>query len=176
VQGALTTLFWGYASGVAPLVSYNFGRQDRERLNKLFRKSLGVMAVLSGIALVATFVFADPLVRIYVSPNDPFMGHLHAMAMRGLRIAALSFILMGFNTFATSWFTAFNDGLISGLMSVMRTMVFALILLVTLPRVWDLDGVWVALPLAEVLAVVLTVFFLWKMGDKYMYRSKQPLK
>jgi len=175
-QGVLSSLFFGYAAGVAPVVSYNFGRLDRERLNILFRKSLGIVGVLSLIALVGTLVFADPLVRIYVSPNDPFMGHLHAMAMRGLRIAAMSFIIMGFNTFATNWFTAFNDGLISGLMSVMRTMVFALILLVTLPRVWGLDGVWVALPLAEVLAITLTMFFLWKMGDKYMYRAKGKLR
>jgi len=174
-QGVLSSLFFGYAAGVAPVVSYNYGKQDRERLNLLFRKSLGIVVVLSVIALVGTWIFADPLVRIYVSPNDPFMGHLHAMAMRGLRIAALSFIVMGFNTFATSWFTAFNDGLVSGLMSVMRTMVFALILLVTLPRVWDLDGVWVALPLSEVLAIALTVFFLWKLGDKYMYRAKKRL-
>ena len=172
-QGVLSSLFFGYAAGVAPLVSYNYGKQDRERLNKLFRKSLGIVSALSLIALVGTFVFADPLVRIYVSPNDPFMGHLHAMAMRGLRIAALSFIVMGFNTFATNWFTAFNDGLVSGLLSVMRTMVFALILLVTLPRVWNLDGVWVALPLAEALAIALTVFFLWTLGDKYMYRLKK---
>jgi len=99
------------------------------------------------------------------------MGHLHGIAVRGLRIITFGFLFMGFNFFATAWFTAFNDGLVSGFMSLMRTMVFALTLLLTLPRIWNpaLDGAWLALPMAEVLAIAVTIFFLAKMGRKYHY-------
>jgi len=58
-------------------------------------------------------------------------------------------------------------------MALMRTMVFTLVLLVTLPRVWDLDGVWIALPMAEVFAIFVTIFFLIKMGKKYQYRERK---
>ena len=180
-QGIFSSLFFGYSAGIAPVVSYNFGKrkceeqeaglEHRDNLKKLYRKSLLIIAALSVIALIGTVTFADLLVRIYVSPNDPFMGHLHEMAVRGLRIASLGFVLMGFNMFATAWFTAFNDGLVSGFMSLMRTMVFLLATLVTLPRIWDLDGVWIALPASEVLAIAVTIFFLVKMGKKYYYRE-----
>jgi len=76
---------------------------------------------------------------------------------------------MGINIFATQWFTAFNDGLVSGFISLMQTAVFTVTLLLTLPRVMDLNGVWAALPLAEVLTVALSIFFLVKMGRKYHY-------
>ncbi|MCL2415276.1 MAG: hypothetical protein FWD01_00525, partial [Defluviitaleaceae bacterium] len=182
-QGIFTSLFFGYASGIAPVVSYNFGRtslysidteegqERRNNLKKLFKRSLAIVAVLSVIALLSTQALADLLVRIYVSPTDPFMGHLHGIAVRGLRIITFGFLFMGFNFFATAWFTAFNDGLVSGFMSLMRTMVFTLILLLTLPRIWEpaLYGAWFALPLAEVLAIFVTVFFLIKMGKKYHY-------
>jgi len=182
-QWLLASLFVGYSAGIAPVVSYNFGKRldsvgdsiaeqgSIRNLRLLYKKSLLIVGILSVIALIATLTFSDLLIRIYVSPTDPFMGHLHEMAVRGLRIAATGFVLMGFNMFATAWFTAFNDGLVSGSMSLMRTMVFTLVLLITLPRVWDLDGVWLALPLAEVLSIAVTVFFLVKMGKKYHYRK-----
>jgi len=185
-QGIFTSLFFGYATGIAPIVSFNFGRtvlygadteeglERRNNLKKLYRKSLIMVAVLSVIALVGTQALADLMVRIYVSPTDPFMGHLHGISVRGLRIITFGFIFMGFNFFATAWFTAFNDGLVSGFMSLMRTMVFTLALLLTLPRIWTpaLDGAWLALPMAEVLAIAVTVFFLLKMGKKYHYLGK----
>jgi len=235
-MGITSALFMGYATGVAPVVSFNFGKKkdleqsgerstaQRQNLRLLYKKSLVIVGALSVIALVTTFVFSNLLVRIYVSPNDvccmtdgvitepcdahqavieymiadpnvPFnegdpafmemmhyigfdmcTGDLHPMATRGLRIIALGFILMGFNVFATAWFTAFNDGLVSGFMSLMRTMVFTLILLVTLPRIINpaLDGAWLAMPIAEVLAIGITVFFLVKMGRKYHYRKSLP--
>ena len=186
-QWLLASLFVGYSAGIAPVVSYNYGKklhmiEDRlpensnnDNLRTLYKKSLLIVGILSVVALVGTLVFSDLLIRIYVSPNDPFMGHLHDMAVRGLRITAIGFVLMGFNMFATAWFTAFNDGLVSGFMSLMRTMVFTLILLITLPRVWDLDGVWLALPLAEALSIAVTVFFLTKMGRKYHYRKSEKM-
>ena len=184
-QGIFASLFFGYSAGVAPVVSYHYGKAiqgspeagkgQNDNLKKLYTKSLGIVGVLSAIALVCTILFSDLLVRIYVSPNDPFMGHLHEMAVRGLRIASMGFVLMGFNMFATAWFTAFNDGLVSGFMSLMRTMVFLLLLLVTLPRIWDLNGVWIALPMAEVLSIAVTIFFLLKMGKKYHYRGLEQV-
>ena len=179
VQGIFSSLYFGYAAGVAPVVSFNFGRateygmdtengrERRNNLKKLYKKSLVLVAVLSLIALVSTIIFADLLVRIYV----PAGTEMHTMTVRGLRIAATGYLFMGFNVFATAWFTALNDGLVSGFMSFMRTMVFTLLLLVTLPRAWDLNGAWIALPFAELLSITLTIFFLIKMGGKYYYRE-----
>ena len=170
-QGIFSSVFFGYAAGIVPVVSYNFGGKNKENLKILYRKSLLIIAVLSTAALIGTVISADLLALIYVSPNDPIVGHLHTMAVWGLRITAIRFILMGFNVFATAWFTAFNDGMISGIMSFMRTAVFSLTLFLTLPRIWGLNGVWIALPGAEVLSIFVTVFFLIKMGKKYFYRA-----
>ncbi|MCL2587943.1 MAG: MATE family efflux transporter [Oscillospiraceae bacterium] len=174
LQGVFSSLYIGYAAGVAPIVSYHYGQvidgvsESRRSLRKLYKKSIAIVGVLAMIAVVATILSADLLVRIYV----PAGTDLHTMTVRGLRIAAMGYLFMGFNMFATNWFTAFNDGLVSGFLSFARTLVLNLALLLTLPRIWDLTGVWVALPLMEVASIFLTVFFLLKMGKKYYYRER----
>lgn len=172
IQFIFVSLYLGYSAGVAPVVSYNYGKEKHDNLAKLYKKSLLIIAGLSVIALSIALVFAGPLVQVYVSAGT----EVHTMTVRGLRIVATGFIFMGFNVFATNWFTAFNDGLVSGIMSFMRTMVFTTVLIVTLPSVWDLTGVWIALPKAEALSMVLTVFFLVKMGKKYKYSQPKEVK
>ena len=180
------SLFFGYTAGVAPIVSYNYGKKNKygkdstigaERhanIRKLYKKSLIIVVSLSVLAIVFTNVFADLLLRVYeIYPANPESGFMHPMALRGIRIVSLSMVLMGLNVFATGWFTAFNDGLVSGTMSLLRSFVFMIVLLATLPHTMGLDGAWVALPLVEVLGVFVTVFFLWKMGRKYHYLSSR---
>ena len=167
IQVVFLYLYIGYATGIAPVVSYNYGKVEKERLSQLYKKSIVIMIGLSVIAFSVATIFAGLLVQIYVSADT----EIYTMTVRGLRIVAISFLLLGFNTFATNWFTAFNDGLVSGFLSFMQTLLFTAVLLLTLPRIWDLTGVWVALPLAEALTIILTIFFLIKMGKKYGYSS-----
>ncbi|MCL2176946.1 MAG: MATE family efflux transporter [Firmicutes bacterium] len=228
INGMFMSLYVGYSTGIAPVVSYNYGKKHKykrkivsgeiddleliaakreakgerhENLQKLFKKSLGIITVLAGIAVVGVLIFAPLLVQIYVDPGYLIAGlpggrhyigyyggyyfgyvdnvNLHSVAVRGLRIAAIGYLFMGFNVFGTQWFTAFNDGLVSGFMSFMQTFVFTLVLLLTLPRIWDITGAWIALPGAEILTVFVTVFFFIKMGKKYGYLGRvenQPQK
>ena len=179
-------LFMGYSAGVGPLISYNYGKQNHGRTRKLFSKSMVIVSILALFATALTIGFADWLIRIYVSPGEyitgyypgfgyfeEYIGFMHGMAMRGLRFAALGFLFMGINTFASAMFTALNNGVVSGFLSLMRTLVLALPLLILLPMAWDLNGVWLALPLAEVLSIVVTAFFLLKMGRRYGYRGER---
>ncbi|MCL2560220.1 MAG: MATE family efflux transporter, partial [Turicibacter sp.] len=127
IQFIFVSLFLGYSTGVAPIVSYNYGKERSDKLVKLYKKSLIIVAVLSLIAIVFAVALAGLLAQIYVPAGTP----VHVMTVRGVRLASIGFLLMGFNVFATNWFTAFNDGLVSGVMSFMRTMVFTVTLLVT---------------------------------------------
>ena len=178
-------LFMGYSAGVGPLISYNYGKQNHKRTRKLFVKSMMITLVLSLFATVLTVGFADLLIRIYVSPGEyiigyypgfgyfeEYIGFMHGMAVRGLRFAALGFLFMGINTYASAMFTALNNGVVSGFLSLMRTLILALPLLILLPMRWDLNGVWMALPLAEVFSIAVSAFFLVKMGKRYGYHRE----
>ena len=91
------------------------------------------------------------------------------MTKRGFCIYSLSFLLCGYSIFGSSLFTALNDGVVSALISFLRTLVFQMLAILVMPAVWGLDGIWYSVAAAEVAAVVLTFTFIWKFRKKYQY-------
>ena len=174
------SFYFGYVTGVAPLVAYNYGKQNFYRTKKLFRKSLIILSVLSVITVVMTLglatqvvnIFIDPYMSVYLGDGfyyDMSMQPLRDMSTRGLRIVSLAFVFMGFNVYASGMLTGFNDGLMSGLLMLFRTFVFTLVLILVLPIRMGIDGVWTALPLAEGLAFIVSVGLVIFLGKKYKY-------
>lgn len=158
-------IFVGFSVGSAPIVSYHLGADNTDELKNLRRKSVGFMLV-SGIVLTAAAVaLARPLARIFVS-YDPV---LLEMTVRGFILYSLSFLFMGFNIFGSNFFTALNNGLISAVISFMRTLVIQVVVILILPQFWKLDGVWLSIVAAEFGALLITAFFLVKMRGKYRY-------
>lgn len=159
------SVFLGYAIGSAPIVGYHFGADNPAELKNLFRKSLWIMAMLSVALTALALVLARPLSVIFVG-YDP---NLLSMTRRAFAIYAVSFLMTGVNIFGSSFFTALNDGLVSAVISFLRTMVFQVSAVFVLPVFWELDGVWFSIVVAECLALVVTVFCFARFKDKYRY-------
>lgn len=162
-------LFIGYAIGMAPLVSFHYGAKNSSELRNLYRKSLFLM-VVSGVLMV---VLSEALARSLVAIFTSYDADLMAMAERGFRFFALGFLFMGINIFGSAFFTALNNGLISALISFLRTLVFQTAAVFLLPLSFGLDGVWFAAPLAEGLACVLTLIFLFAQRKRYHYGGEK---
>jgi Na+-driven multidrug efflux pump len=165
LQGLITSLFIGYAFGVSPIVSYNYGKKKEERLQKTYKLSLNIIAGLSIVAVSVGIIFASQLTRIYVGAGT----EVYNLAVRGLRMVSWSFVLIAFNTFTSAFFVALNNGTVSGILSFCRSLVFLIGSLLILPQMFDMNGIWLAMPFAEMLAIVLTIYFLKKMNQKYHY-------
>ncbi len=158
-------IFIGYSIGVAPIVGYHFGAENHDELKSLLKRSLNIIAVLSALILLSTEIFAGALSQIFVG-NDPA---LTALTTRGFRIYGVSFALCGFNIFASGFFTALNDGLISALISFSRTLVFPFAFVLSLPIWWELDGVWASIIVAEFFALTVSGACLLSKRKKYRY-------
>ena len=159
------SVFIGFAIGSAPLIGYNYGADNRPELKNLFRKSLVILGVSSLAMVGSAILLARPLSIIFVS-YDPV---LLEMTIRGFIIYALSFLFSGFNIFGSSMFTAFNNGLISAVISFVRTLVCQTAAVLLLPLVMELDGIWVSISVAELAALLLTVFCFIKFKKRYHY-------
>jgi len=159
------SVFIGVAIGTAPLFGYNFGADNRPELKNLFRKSLVLLAIFSLAMTTASVLLARPLSAVFVG----YDAVLLEMTVRGLMIYSLSFLLSGFNMFGSSMFTAFNNGLVSAVISFVRTLVCQITAVMLLPMVWELDGVWVSIVVAELGALVLTIFCFVKFHKRYHY-------
>lgn len=165
VSFIFVALFLGYSMGSAPIVSFHYGAGNQEELRGLFRRSLTIILSMSVGLTVLAIVLAKPLAMIFVS-YDPA---LLSVTTRALTIYAVSYLLTGFNIYASSFFTALNDGLVSALISFARTLVFQVLAVLTLPLLWEADGIWAAVILAEGLAAILSLTCFLRFRKKYGY-------
>ncbi len=158
-------VFLGYAIGSAPLFGFNHGAKNRSELHNLFGKSMRLIALAGVILTAVSIAVAYPVSLLYVGYDKS----LFQMTVHGYIIYSFSFLPCGFNIFASSLFTALNNGLISAVISFSRTLVFQVLAIFLLPLLFGLDGVWFANVLAEFLALGVSIFFFVSRKRKYRY-------
>lgn len=159
------SLYTGYSYGVAPMISYYYGEKNYEKLKKLVAASLKVIAVISLVTVAASFAATRPLVSVFARPDDP----VYELAVTGNRICTLALLFIGFNIFASGMFTALSNGIVSAVLAFSRSFVFMLITMLVLPVLLGVDGIWLATPAAELMALALSVFMLLKYRKRYQY-------
>ena len=158
-------IFIGYSTGVAPVVGYHFGADNRDELRSLYRKSTVIILASSAAMLGLAEVLAWPLSAIFVG-YDPV---LFDMTVGAFGVYSFSFLFSGIAIFGSAFFTALNDGLTSALISFLRTLVFQVAAVLIFPLIWGLDGIWLSIVAAEVMAAVVTLAFLIGKRKKFHY-------
>ena len=155
----------GYSIGSAPIVSYHFGARNHDELKNMLKKSLTLMGV-TGVALTALALgLASPLAKLFVGYDE----RLYTLTLHAFSIFSFSFLLSGFNIFASSFFTALNNGLISAVISFARTLVFQAVCVLLLPALFGVNGIWFATIVAEGLACVLSLWLIYRKRNAYHY-------
>ena len=165
VNFIFAAIFVGYSIGTAPVIGYQYGAQNHAELKNLFRRSLVLMTLSgAGMALLAE-ALAQPLTQIFVG----YDAGLYAMTLRGFRLYSVSFLITGINIFGSSFFTALNNGVVSAAISFLRTLVFQVVVVLVLPAIFGLDGIWFAITAAELLALAVTILFFVLKRKEYHY-------
>lgn len=147
-QSILVSFYYGFMMGISPLISFNYGKQEHQRLKKINKISLIIIGCISLVTLLIAILFSKNLVNLFLDNNSSNQEVLD-MATYGFIISAISFLFMGFNIYASSFFTALNNGLVSALISFLRTFGFMVLFILILPLFLNLDGVRISIPLAE---------------------------
>ena len=160
-----SSLYTGYSYGVAPMLSYYYGEKNHEKLKKLVFTSLKVIGVISLVTVAASFAATKPLVSIFARPDNPVYG----LAVTGNRICTLALFFIGFNIFASGMFTALSNGIVSAILAFSRSFVFMLITMLILPTILGVNGIWLATPAAELMALALSAFMFVRYRKRYQY-------
>lgn len=158
-------VFIGYSVGVAPVIGYHYGAGNRGELKGLLRKSLILVGTFSVGMVVLGEVLARPLSMIFVGYDQGLLE----LTLRGFLVYSFSFLFAGLAIYGSSFFTALGNGLVSALISFLRTLVFQMAAVLLLPLIWGIDGIWVSIVAAELMAAVVTILFLVGMKGKYHY-------
>lgn len=159
------SIYIGYSIGTAPIIGYHYGAQNHGELRSLLRKSLVIVSATSVAMLIAGLLLAWPLSSLYVGYDKALME----MTLRGFYFSSFSFLFTGFAIFGSSFFTALNNGPISALISFLRTMVLQVAAVLIFPLIWGIDGIWLSIVVAELMAAVISLIFIVGLRRKYQY-------
>lgn len=158
-------IFIGFSIGSSPIIGYHYGAENNDELKSLLKKSLLIIATISLALTVFAELLSSPLAKIFVSYDE----NLFAMTRDGYRLYTLSYLICGFNIWGSAFFTALNNGFMSATISFLRILVFQIICLLLLPAIFDVNGIWISIVVAEFLAVSVTATLIIKNREKYQY-------
>lgn len=158
-------IFLGYSIGSAPIISFHYGAKNNCELKNLFKKSLRLIGSWGIMLFIIAQIISGPLAKLFVGYN----AELFVMTKHGFQIFCFAFLINGFNIFGSSFFTALNNGLISAAISFLRTLVFQLSVVLILPMIFGINGIWISVAIAELLTLCVTVTCLIKKRKKYNY-------
>lgn len=162
----------GYTMGSAPLVSYQYGAGNKQELTSLTRKSLVIITIGSIAMMLLAEAIAEPMAQIFAG-YDP---QLMAITVQAFRICSPVFLFSGFAIFGSGFFTALNNGPVSALIALIRTLGFQVGFILAFPLIWGLDGVWFSMVAAEAMAMLVSFILLYLYRRKYGYFSKSNEK
>ena len=165
VNFVFVAIFIGFSVGSAPIISFHYGAANEVELKGLLKKSIAINAIFSACMLAAALLLAQPLSRIFVGYDT----ELFDMTVRGFYFSSFSYLFSGIAIFASSFFTALNNGLISAVISFLRTLVFQTGAVIVLPMFLGIDGIWLSIVVAEFVATAVSIIFIIAMRRKYKY-------
>lgn len=157
--------FIGYSVGTAPVISFHYGAGNHDELKSLLKKSLKIIGIFSVIMLILAECLSKPLAQIFVGYDTELLE----LTVRGFMIYSFSFLFSGIAIYGSSFFTALNNGLISALISFLRTLLFQVGAVLIFPIFWEIDGIWISIVTAELMAAVVTALFLIGKRKYYKY-------
>ena len=165
VSMVFLSIFIGYSTGIAPVVGYHYGADNRTELKSLRKKSLFIIIAASIAMFFLSIALSLPLSTIFVGYDTELLN----MTVRAFFFYSFSFLFSGISIFGSAFFTALNDGLTSALISFLRTLLFQVSAVLIFPLIWGIDGIWFSIVAAEMMALIVTLIFLAGKQKKYHY-------
>jgi len=165
VSFVFNAAFIGYSIGMAPVVGYHYGAQNHSELKGLLKKSIAIIGTFSICMFVLAEALGAPLSKVFVG----YDAELYALTSRAFAIYSFSFIFSGFAIFSSGFFTALNDGMTSAIISFLRTLIFEVLAVMLLPLIWGVDGIWISVVFAEIMAVTAGTIFLIAKRKQFHY-------
>ena len=172
MQFLLNAAYLGFTSGVSPRISYNYGRQDENQVGNLFKYSIIIISAFGVITFIMSRAMSEILISLFATKGSTLFEISH----NGFMIFSISFLVAGINIFGSGMFTAFSNGKISAILSLLRTFVFFLMGIFVLPRIMGVDGVWLVVPFAEVATMIVSLIFMYKYKKEYLYDNAFAFK
>lgn len=163
-QYIFTAIYFGFANGISPIISFKYGERNVAELKSLLKNGIIFIMGCSIISFIVARLIAGNVFQAFA----PITSNVYKISMGGFPIHSIGFLLMGISVFASSWFTALSDGKTSAIISFTRTFLLLAIFILVLPMIFGKTGIWLAVPLAETFGLTFSIFYLVKNKDQWI--------
>ncbi len=164
-QFLFNAVYMGFSIGISPIIGFQYGAGNREKLRKIYRIAFLSVLVSSVVIVAAAVIFSPAIVSVFTKEQRTW-----ELASVGFRLFAVNFLFSGINITSSGFFTALSNGRVSALISFSRTLVFIVISLIVLPKIFGINGAWIAIPVAEFLTLIFSIRmhqkYFWTAGEK----------
>lgn len=165
VSFVFAAVFIGFNMTVSPIVSFHYGAGDSDELKCLLRQSLRIVLLGGMLMTVIAELLAEPMAAVFADGEQVLLN----LTVKAIRIYMLCFVIAGVSMLVSAWFTALNNGTVSAVVAVFRTLVFEVACVFLLPLILGVDGIWMSVDVAETASVLLSVFLLLRYRRRYGY-------
>lgn len=152
-------IYFGVAVGIGPMISYNFGSKNKEKIKESLKYSFISIAWSSIVIFLISLFGGKYIISIFTDDLE-----VYKIAMPGIKLFSYCFLIIGFNIFMSGFFTSIGDGQISAIISILRSLIFVVVTIIVLPKFIGVNGIWLAIPISELLTVFFSIFFYIKKG------------
>lgn len=163
-----TSILLGISDGSVPIVSYNFGANHWDRIKQALKIVYRTNLIIGLIFISILWIFGENIVSLFLDESSAIVS---GMAVNGARIMGFAFLLNGFNIFTSSFFTALDNAKWSLLIAGMRGFIFIVIGINVWPLILDVTGIWITIPIAELLTAVIAALLLRRVFRKKIQGS-----
>jgi len=160
-----TAIFSGYSVGTAPIMGYHYGAGNQSEMRNVFKKSITMLSVAAAAMVVLISLLARPFSAIFVGYDWKLLD----LTTRAFIICMLPYLMMRFNTYLSTVFTALDKGPMAAALTACRVIIFPVVCIIVMPLLWELDGVWFALTGAELLGVIVIGLAFFTQKRKFGY-------
>lgn len=165
VQFIQMAIYFGYSQGISPVISFKYGANQIKELKAIVYRSFLFIGLSSVLVIGFSLIFVDAIIGLFV----PSGAVVFDLTKEGFLIYLTAYVFMGFNIFVSAMFTALGNGRVSAFLSFFRTFVFIIGALLTLPNLLGLIGVWIAVPISEVISALLSYISYRNGKERYGY-------
>jgi len=158
----------GFAQGFVPIISYNYGSENHDKIREITRYSFITIAISSVLILTVSLVFGKQIIHLFVGN-----GNVFTLTWDGLKLFSPVFLFIGLNVFLSGYFTALGKGFISALISSMRSLILVAVFILILPKLIGVAGIWRTMPLAEAVTIFMAVYLYRTYGKSFMQENSR---
>ena len=162
------SFYMGIAVAIAPVVSYNVGSRNHTKIKEATRYSFITIALNSVLILAVSLLCGKQIIHLFVDG-----GNVFTLTWDGLKLFSPVFLFIGLNVFLSGYFTALGNGVISALISSLRSLILVVVFILTLPNIIGVSGVWITMPLAEATTIFIAIYLYQTYGKELKTHSFQ---